>query len=166
MEFKQWEGFNKGNWTETVDVREFIQKNYTPYEGDDSFLANATDKTNKLWNIVLDLYKKEKANGGVLDIDTDTVSTMTSHNAGYIQKDLEEIVGLQTDAPLKRAIMPFGGIRIVEKSCEAYGRKVSPEVEQIFHKYRKTHNDGVFDAYTPDVRAARSSHLLTGLPDG
>ncbi len=166
MEFKQWEGFNKGNWTETVDVREFIQKNYTPYEGDDSFLANATDKTTKLWNIVLDLYKKEKANGGVLDIDTDTVSTMTSHNAGYIQKDLEEIVGLQTDAPLKRAIMPFGGIRIVEKSCEAYGRKVSPEVEQIFHKYRKTHNDGVFDAYTPDVRAARSSHLLTGLPDG
>ena len=166
MEFKQWDGFNKGNWTETVDVREFIQKNYTPYEGDDSFLANATDKTNKLWNVVLDLYKKEKSNGGVLDIDTDTVSTMTSHKPGYIEKDLEEIVGLQTDAPLKRAIMPFGGIRIVEKSCEAYGRKVSPEVEQIFHKYRKTHNDGVFDAYTPDVRAARSSHLLTGLPDG
>ena len=166
MDFKQWNGFNKGNWSETVDVREFIQKNYTPYEGDDSFLANATDKTTKLWNIVLDLYKKEKDNGGVLDIDTDTVSTMTSHKPGYIQKDLEEIVGLQTDAPLKRAIMPFGGIRIVEKSCEAYGRKVSPEVEQIFHKYRKTHNDGVFDAYTPDVRAARSSHLLTGLPDG
>ena len=166
MEFKQWDGFNKGSWTETVDVREFIQKNYTPYEGDDSFLANATDKTTKLWNIVLDLYKKEKSNGGVLDIDTDTVSTMTSHNAGYIQKDLEEIVGLQTDAPLKRAIMPFGGIRIVEKSCEAYGKKVSPQVEEIFHKYRKTHNDGVFDAYTPDVRAARSSHLLTGLPDG
>ena len=166
MEFKQWNGFNKGNWTETVDVREFIQKNYTPYEGDDSFLASSTDKTNKLWNIVLDLYKKEKANGGVLDIDTDTISTMTSHNPGYIQRDLEEIVGLQTDAPLKRAIMPFGGIRIVEKSCEAYGRKVSPQVEEIFHKYRKTHNDGVFDAYTPDVRAARSSHLLTGLPDG
>jgi len=166
MEFKQWDGFNKGNWTETVDVREFIQKNYTPYEGDDSFLANATDKTTKLWNIVLDLYKKEKANGGVLDIDTDTVSTMTGHKPGYIERDLEEIVGLQTDTPLKRAIMPFGGIRIVEKSCEAYGRKVSPEVEQIFHKYRKTHNDGVFDAYTPDVRAARSSHLLTGLPDG
>ena len=166
MDFKQWNGFNKGNWSETGDVREFIQKNNTPYEGDDSFLANATDKTTKLWNIVLDLYKKEKDNGGVLDIDTDTVSTMTSHKPGYIQKDLEEIVGLQTDAPLKRAIMPFGGIRIVEKSCEAYGRKVSPEVEQIFHKYRKTHNDGVFDAYTPDVRAARSSHLLTGLPDG
>ena len=166
MEFKQWNGFNKGNWTETVDVREFIQKNYTPYEGNDSFLTNATEKTNKLWNIVLDLYKKEKASGGVLDIDADTVSTMTSHEPGYIEKDLEEIVGLQTDAPLKRAIMPFGGIRIVEKSCEAYGKKVSPEVEEIFHKYRKTHNDGVFDAYTPDVRAARSSHLLTGLPDG
>ena len=166
MEFKQWDGFKKGRWTNCVDVRQFIQKNYTPYEGDDSFLANATEKTTKLWDIVLDLYKKEKANGGVLDIDTDTVSTVSSHAAGYIQKDLEEIVGLQTDAPLKRAIMPFGGIRIVEKSCEAYGRKVSPQVEEIFHKYRKTHNDGVFDAYTPDVRAARSSHLLTGLPDG
>ena len=166
MEFKQWDGFKKGRWTNCVDVRQFIQKNYTPYEGDDSFLANATEKTTKLWDIVLDLYKKEKANGGVLDIDTDTVSTVSSHAAGYIQKDLEEIVGLQTDAPLKGAIMPFGGIRIVEKSCEAYGRKVSPQVEEIFHKYRKTHNDGVFDAYTPDVRAARSSHLLTGLPDG
>ena len=166
MEFKQWDGFNKGTWTETVDVREFIQKNYTPYTGDDSFLTNATDKTIKLWNIVLDLYKKEKSNGGVLDIDTKTVSTMTSHKPGYIAKDLEEIVGLQTDAPLKRSIMPFGGIRIVEKSCAAYGKEVSPEVEEVFHKYRKTHNDGVFDAYTPDVRLARSSHLLTGLPDG
>jgi len=166
MEFKQWNGFSLGTWTDTVDVREFIQKNYTPYTGDDSFLANATKKTTELWNLVLDLYKKEKLNGGVLDIDTNTVSTISSHKPGYIQKDLEEIVGLQTDAPLKRAIMPFGGIRIVEKSCEAYGKKVSPEVEQIFHKYRKTHNDGVFDAYTPDVRAARSSHLLTGLPDG
>ena len=166
MEFKQWNGFNKSTWTETVDVREFIQKNYTPYTGDDSFLANATDKTIKLWNIVLDLYKKEKANGGVLDIDTQKVSTMTSHNPGYIEKDLEEIVGLQTDAPLKRSIMPFGGIRIVEKSCAAYGKEVYPEIEEVFHKYRKTHNDGVFDAYTPDVRLARSSHLLTGLPDG
>jgi len=166
MEFKQWNGFSLGTWTDTVDVREFIQKNYTPYTGDDSFLANATKKTTELWNLVLDLYKKEKLNGGVLDIDTNTVSTISSHKPGYIKKDLEEIVGLQTDAPLKRAIMPFGGIRIVEKSCEAYGKKVSPEVEQIFHKYRKTHNDGVFDAYTPDVRAARSSHLLTGLPDG
>ena len=166
MDFKQWNDFNKGTWTETVDVREFIQKNYTPYTGDDSFLAGATDKTTKLWNIVLDLYKKEKANGGVLDIDTKTVSTMTSHTPGYISKDLEEIVGLQTDAPLKRSIMPFGCIRIVEKSCAAYGKEVAPEVEEVFHKYRKTHNDGVFDAYTPDVRLARSSHLLTGLPDG
>ena len=166
MKFEQWNGFKDGDWTYSIDVREFIQKNYTPYEGDDSFLTNATPKTQKLWNIVLDLYKKEKANGGVLDIDTKTISTITSHNPGYIKKDLEEIVGLQTDAPLKRAIMPFGGIRIVEKSCEAYRKKVDPEVDKIFHTIRKTHNDGVFDAYTPDVRAARSSHLLTGLPDG
>ena len=166
MEFKQWNGFNKGTWTGTIDVREFIQKNYTPYTGDDSFLTTATEKTIKLWNIVLDLYKKEKNNGGVLDIDTKTISTITSHKPGYIAKDLEEIVGLQTDIPLKRAIMPFGGIRIVEKSCEAYGKQVDSEVDKIFHKIRKTHNEGVFDAYTPDVRAARSSHLLTGLPDG
>ena len=166
MKFEQWNGFKDGDWTNTIDVREFIQKNYTPYEGDDSFLAGVTPKTEKLWNIVLDLYKKEKENGGVLDIDTKTISTITSHKPGYIQKDLEEIVGLQTDAPLRRAIMPFGGIRIVEKSCEAYGKKVDPQVDEIFHNIRKTHNDGVFDAYTPDVRAARSSHLLTGLPDG
>ena len=166
MKFEQWNGFKEGTWTTSVDVRQFIQKNYTPYEGDESFLANATNKTTKLWNVVLELYKKEKDNGGVLDIDTKTISTITSHKPGYIQKDLEEIVGLQTDAPLKRAIMPFGGIRIVEKSCEAYGKKVDPEVDNIFHTIRKTHNDGVFDAYTPDVRAARTSHLLTGLPDG
>ena len=166
MKFEQWNGFKEGTWTTSVDVRQFIQKNYTPYEGDESFLTNATNKTTKLWNVVLELYKKEKDNGGVLDIDTKTISTITSHKPGYIQKDLEEIVGLQTDAPLKRAIMPFGGIRIVEKSCEAYGKKVDPEVDNIFHTIRKTHNDGVFDAYTPDVRAARTSHLLTGLPDG
>ena len=166
MKFEQWNGFKDGDWTFSIDVRDFIHKNYTPYEGDDSFLADATSKTKKLWNIVLDLYKKEKANGGVLDIDEKTISTITSHKPGYIAKDLEEIVGLQTDSPLKRAIMPFGGIRIVEKSCEAYGKKVNPEVDKIFHTIRKTHNDGVFDAYTPDVRVARSSHLLTGLPDG
>ena len=166
MEFEQWNGFNKGTWTKSVEVRQFIQKNYTPYTGDDSFLAEATDKTTKLWKVVLDLYKKEKANGGVLDIDTKTISTINGYKPGYIQKELEEIVGLQTDAPLKRAIMPFGGIRIVEKSCAAYGKEVDPEVDHIFHTIRKTHNDGVFDAYTPDVRAARSSHLLTGLPDG
>ena len=167
MEFKQWEKFNKGDWTKEINVRDFIQRNYTPYEGDDSFLQGPTEKTKKLWNEVLDLYEKEsKSKGAVLDIDTKTVSTVSSHKPGYIDKDLEDIVGLQTDAPLKRAIMPFGGIRIVEKSCEAYDRKVDPEIDEIFHKYRKTHNDGVFSVYTPDVRAARSSHLLTGLPDG
>ena len=167
MNFEQWKGFQKGDWQSEINVRDFIQRNYTPYEGDDSFLATTTEKTQKLWNEVLELYKKEQASpGSVLDIDTKTVSTVSSHEAGYIDKDLEDIVGLQTDAPLKRAIMPFGGIRIVEKSCEAYGRKVDEEVEKIFHKYRKTHNDGVFSVYTPDIRAARSSHLITGLPDG
>ena len=167
MKFDQWNGFEKGDWQDEINVRDFIQHNYTPYEGNSDFLANPTEKTRKLWDEVLELYKKEKeAKGGVLDIDTKTISTVNSHEAGYIDKDLEEIVGLQTDAPLKRAIMPFGGIRIVEKSCEAYDRNVDPEVEEIFHKYRKTHNDGVFDAYTPDIRAARSSHLITGLPDG
>ena len=167
MDFEQWKGFKKGDWQSEINVRDFIQHNYTPYEGDDSFLAGPTEKTTKLWNEVLDLYKKEhEAKGGVLDIDTKTISTITAHDAGYIDKDLEEIVGLQTNSPLKRAIMPFGGIRIVEKACEAYDRKVDDEVENIFHKYRKTHNDGVFSVYTPDIRAARSSHLITGLPDG
>ena len=167
MKFEQWKGFNLGDWQDEINVRDFIQKNYTPYEGDDSFLAEATEKTKKLWDEVLDLYKKEHdAPGSVLDIDTKTASMIASHEAGYINKDLENIVGLQTDAPLKRAIMPFGGIRIVEKSCEAYGRKVDPQTDEIFHKYRKTHNDGVFSVYTPDIRAARSSHLITGLPDG
>ena len=167
MEFEQWNGFNKGEWKRQIDVRSFIQKNYTPYVGDASFLTGTTEKTKKLWDEVLELYKKEHdAQGGVLDIDTKTISTVSAHEAGYIDKDLEEIVGLQTDAPLKRAIMPFGGIRIVEKSCEAYGREVDPETDRIFHTARKTHNDGVFDVYTPDIRAARSSHLITGLPDG
>ena len=166
MKFEQWKDFKKGDWESEINVRDFIQKNYTPYEGDSSFLTGTTEKTKKLWNEVLDLYKKEHDSEGVLDIDTKTISTVASHEAGYIDKDLEDIVGLQTDSPLKRAIMPFGGIRIVEKSCEAYGRKVDEEVEEIFHKYRKTHNDGVFDVYTPDIRAARSSHLITGLPDG
>ena len=167
MEFEQWKGFEKGEWKRQIDVRNFIQKNYTPYEGNADFLSGATAKTEKLWKEVLELYKKEhEAKGGVLDIDTKTISTVSSHEAGYIDKDLEEIVGLQTDAPLKRAIMPFGGIKIVEKSCEAYDRKVDPEVDTIFHTIRKTHNDGVFSVYTPDIRAARSSHLITGLPDG
>ena len=167
MKFKEWEGFITGDWENEIDVRDFIQKNYTPYSGDSSFLAPATDKTTKLWNKVLDLYKKEKESvGSVLDIDTKTISTIDSHDAGYIEKELEEIVGLQTDEPLKRAIMPFGGIKIVEKSCQAYGRTVDKDVDYIFNNIRKTHNDGVFSVYTPDIRAARSSHLLTGLPDG
>ncbi len=167
MNFEQWKDFKKGDWQSEINVRDFIQHNYTPYEGDDSFLSGPTEKTKKLWNEVLELYKKESnSKGGVLDIDTKTISTITAHDAGYIDKDLEDIVGLQTDAPLKRAIMPFGGIRIVEKACAAYDRKVDDEVETIFHKYRKTHNDGVYSVYTPDIRAARSSHLITGLPDG
>ena len=167
MDFEQWKGFKKGDWKDGINVRDFIQHNYTPYEGDSSFLTEPTEKTKKLWNEVLELYKKEHdSKGGVLDIDTKTPSTITAHEAGYIDKDLEDIVGLQTDAPLKRSIMPFGGIRIVEKACAAYDKKVDDKVEEIFHNYRKTHNDGVFDAYTPDIRAARSSHLITGLPDG
>ena len=166
MKFEQWDGFNSGAWTEEVNVRDFIQKNYTPYEGDDSFLADATKTTLKLWNEVLDLYKKEREAGGVLDISENIASTISSHEAGYIDKDLEQIVGLQTEAPLKRAIMPNGGIRIVEKSCMAYDRKISDKLSDIYHNYRRTHNDGVFTAYTPEIRAARSSHLITGLPDG
>ncbi len=167
MDFKQWNDFKKGDWQSEINVRDFIQHNYTPYNGDSSFLSSATENTKKLWEEVLELYKKEKdSNGGVLDIDTKTISTISSHKAGYIDKDLEQIVGLQTDEPLKRAIMPFGGIRIVEKSCEAYGREVDKDVDKIFHTVRKTHNDGVFSVYTPDIRAARSSHLITGLPDG
>ena len=167
MKFEEWKDFEPGDWQREINVRDFIQRNYTPYEGDSSFLKGTTEKTKKLWNEVLELYKKEhEAEGGVLDIDTKTISTVSSHEAGYIDKDLEEIVGLQTDKPLKRAIMPYGGIKIVEKSCEAYGRKVDPEVDYIFNNIRKTHNDGVFSVYTPDIRAARSSHLITGLPDG
>ena len=167
MKFEQWNKFQPGDWQKEINVRDFIQRNYTPYEGNSSFLKGTTEKTQKLWDEVLELYKKEKeSKGGVLDIDTKTVSTVAAHEAGYIDKNLEEIVGLQTDAPLKRAIMPFGGIRIVEKSCEAYGREVDPEVDKIFHTIRKPHNDGVFSVYTPDIRAARSSHLITGLPDG
>ena len=167
MDFEQWKGFEKGEWKRKIDVRNFIQKNYTPYEGNATFLTGTTEKTKKLWDEVLKLYEKErKSNGSVLDIDTKTISTVSAHEAGYIDKDLEEIVGLQTDAPLKRAIMPYGGIKIVEKSCEAYGREVDPEVDKIFHTVRKTHNDGVFSVYTPDIRAARSAHLITGLPDG
>ena len=167
MDFKQWDGFNKaGEWTKEIDVRGFIQNNYTPYEGNSNFLVGPTEKTKKLWDEVLELYKKERDNGGVLDADCKTPSSINAYDAGYINKELEEIVGLQTDAPLRRAIMPNGGIRIVEKSAESYGFTVDPETDYIYHNLRKTHNDGVFQVYTPDIRAARSSHLITGLPDG
>ncbi len=156
--------FEQGVWTHTVDVRNFIAKNYTPYDGDESFLTPSTERTQKLWNITKQYLTKERAAGGVLDIDADTISTITSHAPGYIDKELELIVGLQTDAPLKRAILPFGGIRTVRNSVEAYGRKLSPEVENVF-KYRKTHNDGVFDVYTEEIRKARHSGIITGLPD-
>ena len=166
MKFDEWNLFNPGEWCYEINVRDFIQKNYTPYTGNSDFLASPSDKTKKLWEKVLNLYNQEKQNGGVLEIDADTASTITSHAPGYIDKNLEEIVGLQTNKPLKRAIMPNGGIRIVEKSCEANNVKVSEKIEDIYHNYRKTHNDGVFSAYTPEIRAARSSHLITGLPDG
>ena len=167
MDFKQWRNFNTtGEWTKEIDVRGFIQANYTPYEGDSNFLTSPTEKTKKLWNKVLDLYKKETENNGVLDVDVKTPSSINAYEPGYVDKSLEEIVGFQTDAPLKRAIMPNGGIRIVEKSCESYGYKVDENIEYVYHNLRRTHNDGVFAVYTPDVRAARSSHLITGLPDG
>ena len=162
---KAWEGFVGGAWEKTIDVRDFIQKNYTPYEGDESFLAGPTDSTKKLWSEVMDLFQKERENGGVLDMDTKLVSTVDSHDAGYIDKDLETIVGLQTDKPLKRSLQPFGGIRMAEEACKAYGYEVDPEISYIFTHYRKTHNEGVFDVYTPEMRAARHNAIITGLPD-
>ena len=157
--------FVSGKWKQEINVRDFIQKNYTPYEGDASFLAEPTEATTKLWQECCDLLKKERDNGGVLDMDTKVVSTITSHGAGYIDKSLETIVGLQTDAPLKRSMQPFGGIRMAETSCKSYGYEVDPEVSEIFTKYRKTHNQGVFDVYTPEMKAARHSAIITGLPD-
>ncbi len=163
--FEAWNEFKKGDWTNSINVRDFIQKNYTPYEGDETFLAGPTERTKELWNRVLELYEIERQKG-VLDVATDIASNVNAFEAGYINKELEQIVGLQTDYPLKRAIMPEGGIRIVEKSCEAYGYQVSEKIKDIYHNYRKTHNDGVFQAYTPEIRAARKNKLLTGLPDG
>ena len=166
MQFKGWEGFVPGKWcNDEVNVRDFIQHNYTPYDGDASFLAPATEATKKLWQIVCDLSKKEREAGGVLDADTAIVSTLTSHGAGYLDKDLEKIVGVQTDVPFKRSLQPFGGIRMSEGALEMYGYKLDAGVKEIFTKYRKTHNEGVFDVYTPEMRAARSAHILTGLPD-
>ena len=160
-----WQGFKTGRWTKEIDVRGFIQANYTPYEGDASFLAGATENTKQLWEEVMELFKKERENGGTLDVDTKTVSAIDAYAPGYINKDKETVVGLQTDAPLKRAIMPEGGIRMVESSCKAYGFECDPQVSEIFTKYRKTHNQGVFDAYTSEMRAARKSGIITGLPD-
>lgn len=157
--------FISGKWQQEINVRDFIQKNYTPYEGDSSFLAKPTEATTKLWQECCDLLKKERDNGGVLDMDTKVVSTITSHGAGYIDKNLETIVGLQTDAPLKRSMQPFGGIRMTESACKSYGYEVDSEVSEVFTKYRKTHNQGVFDAYTPEMKAARHSAIITGLPD-
>ena len=166
MLFEEWNGFELGKWSnDEIDVRDFIQKNYHPYEGDGSFLEDATDATKKLWDEILELQKEEHARGGVYDADTKIVSTLTSHKPGYIDKDLEQIVGLQTDAPLKRGLQPFGGIKMAEQALNLYGYQLDPEIKEIFTKYRKTHNDGVYDAYTPEMRRARKAHILTGLPD-
>lgn len=156
--------FNGGNWNKEIDVRNFIQKNYTPYDGDENFLAAPTDKTKTLWDEVTGLMKEERNRGGLYDVDPKTISTVNSHKPGYINRDIEEIVGLQTDGPLKRAIMPFGGSRMVKTSLKAYSRELDPTVENVF-KYRKTHNDGVFDAYTDEMKKARHTGIITGLPD-
>ena len=160
-----WDGFVGGNWQKAIDVRDFIQRNYTPYDGDDSFLAGPTEATTELWADVMDLFAQETANGGVLDMDTKKVSTITSHEAGYIDKPLEQVVGLQTDKPLKRALMVDGGIRMAMAACKAYGYEVDPEIVDFYTYRRKTHNAGVFDVYTEDMRKCRHSHIITGLPD-
>lgn len=162
---KAWEGFKPGQWKEKVDVRDFIQNNITPYDGAEDFLSGATEATVKLWDDVMEGIKEENRTKAPLDFDTSIISSITSHDAGYINKDLETIVGLQTDKPLKRAIMPAGGVRMVQTSAEVYGKELDPKVTEIFTKYRKTHNEGVFDAYTPGIRACRSSGIITGLPD-
>ena len=168
LDFKQWDGFTGEKWREEINTRDFIQHNYTPYDGDESFLAGPTEATNKLWSKLQELQAQERAKGGVLDMDTHIVSSLTSHGAGYIDeelKDLEKIVGLQTDKPLKRAFMPYGGIRMAEEACRTYGYEPDPELHKIFTEYHKTHNQGVFDAYTPTMRAARKNKIITGLPD-
>ena len=165
---EEWRGFHKGHWTEDINVRDFIQANYTQYEGDESFLAQPTEATVKLWDAVQKLQKAEREKGGVLECETEIVSTLTAYGPGYIDenlKDLEQIVGLQTDKPLKRAFMPFGGIKMAQEAAANYGYTVNPKYDQIFNEYHKTHNQAVFDAYTPEMRAARHSHIVTGLPD-
>jgi len=160
-----WAGFKKGTWTKDVNVRSFIKHNYTQYEGDESFLVSPTQNTLDLWDQVLELSKKEREAGGVLDMDTDVISTITSHAPGYLNKEKEKIVGFQTDKPFKRALMPYGGIRMAEKACSENGYTIDPAIKEFFTTHRKTHNAGVFDAYTPEMRACRSSHIITGLPD-
>ena len=162
---EQWQGFKGKTWKTEVDVRDFIQQNYSAYEGDAEFLEGPTEATNELWAQVMDLTKQEMEAGGVLDMDTKVVSTITSHDAGYLNKDKEQIVGFQTEKPFKRSLQPFGGIRMSEQSAEAYGYEIDPEVSHIFRDYRKTHNQGVFDVYTPEMRNARSNKIITGLPD-
>ena len=162
---QEWTGFVKGIWEKEIDVRDFIQKNYTPYDGDESFLSGATDRTKKLWEQVMELSKEEREKGGVLDMDTKVISTITSHGPGYLDREKETIVGFQTDQPFKRSLQPYGGIRMAVKACEDNGYHVDPQIVEFFTKYRKTHNEGVFDAYTPEMRACRSSHIITGLPD-
>ena len=162
---QEWTTFKGGIWEKEINVRDFIQKNYTPYDGDDSFLVGPTEATKELWAQVMDLTEQERAKGGVLDMDTKIISTITSHGPGYLNKDKETIVGFQTDKPFKRSLQPYGGIRMAVKACEDNGYHVDPEVVDFFTKHRKTHNAGVFDAYTPEMRACRSSHIITGLPD-
>ena len=161
----EWNGFIGGDWEHEINVRDFIQKNYTPYEGDESFLAGPTKATNDLWAQVMELTEEEHKKGGVLDMDTHIISTITSHGPGYLNKEKETIVGFQTDKPFKRALQPNGGIRMAIKACEDNGYHVDPEIVDFYTKYRKTHNDGVFDVYSPEMRACRSSHIITGLPD-
>ena len=166
--FEQWAGFKGKEWVNSVDVRSFIQENYTPYEGDESFLEGPTEATDTLWGKLQELQKEERAKGGVLDMETEVVSGLTAYGPGYISeetKDLEKVVGLQTDKPLKRAFMPYGGIKMAEQACTTYGYQPSEELHKIFTKYHKTHNQGVFDIYTPEMKKARHNKIITGLPD-
>ena len=168
VNFDQWNGFKGRLWKEEINVRDFVQNNYKPYDGDESFLEGPTEATNKLWGRLQELQKEERAKGGVLDMETKVVAGLTAYGPGYIDesmKELEQVVGLQTDKPLKRAFMPYGGIKMAEESCKNYGYEPDPELHKIFTEYHKTHNQGVFDAYTPEMRAARRSHIITGLPD-
>ena len=164
----EWRGFKPNKWNHEINVRDFIQLNYTPYDGDESFLSGPTDATNTLWGKLKELQKAERAKGGVLDMETEVVSSLTAYGPGYIDpatKDLEKVVGLQTDKPLKRAFMPYGGIKMAQEAAETYGYHINDKYDKIFNEYHKTHNQGVFDVYTPEMKLARHSHIVTGLPD-